>query len=226
MLSAMILAAGRGQRLAPVTDKTPKPLLDVGGKALIDHHLDALRAAGITHVVVNVAHLGDHIIEHLHEARPDSMEVLISQEPEGALETGGGILQAVNKIKTDPFLVLNGDVITDLDLSTLPTGIADLAHLVLVPNPDHHPAGDFFLDQDRVRPPDEGKDQSPLTYSGIGVFQKALFSKCRPGRFPLGPLLHDAAREDRLSGQIYRGRWIDVGTPERLERARLEIRVP
>jgi len=226
MLSAMILAAGRGQRLAPVTDKTPKPLLDVGGKALIDHHLDALQAAGITHVVVNVAHLGDQIIEHLRKLSSDSIDVLISQEPEGALETGGGIFQAVDKIKTDPFLVLNGDVITDLDLATLPTGIADLAHLVLVPNPDHHPEGDFLLDQDRVRPPDGCKGQSLLTYSGIGVFQKALFSKCRPGRFPLGPLLHHAAREDRLSGRIYRGQWIDVGTLERLERARSEMRVP
>jgi MurNAc alpha-1-phosphate uridylyltransferase len=220
MLSAMILAAGRGRRLAPITDKTPKPLLEVDGKTLIDHHLDALIEAGITHVVVNVAHLSDQIVKHLRSVNPGSIEVVISEEPPDALETGGGILQALDKIKSDPFLVLNGDVLTDLDLSSVPGHIEDLAHLILVANPDHHPQGDFVLDGDRLRPLTDKKDQAALTYSGIGVYRKAFFSGCEPGRFALGPLLKNAARENRLSGSLHEGRWIDIGTPERLKAAR------
>ncbi|MEK9785325.1 MAG: nucleotidyltransferase family protein [Gammaproteobacteria bacterium] len=220
MLSAMILAAGRGRRLAPITDKTPKPLLEVGGKTLIDHHLDALIEAGITHVVVNVAHLSDQIVKHLRSVNPGSIEVVISEEPPDALETGGGILQALDKIKSDPFLVLNGDVLTDLDLSSVPDQIEDLAHLILVANPVHHPRGDFVLDGDRLRALADKKDQATLTYAGIGVYRKAFFSGCAPGRFGLGPLLKKAAREDRLSGSLYEGRWIDIGTPERLKAAR------
>jgi len=215
----MILAAGRGDRLAPLTDVTPKPLLEIAGKPLIDHHLHALVHAGITQITVNVAHLGEQIVAHLNDVRPHQIRVDFSHEPQGALETGGGIHKALGLIESDPFIVVNADIWTDFSFASLPDAIEGLAHLVLVQNPQHHPVGDFGLQDGLVQEIDDGSNAT-LTYSGIGLYRKRLFEGCSSGRFPLAPLLDEAAQADQLSGELYRGKWMDIGTPQRLEQAR------
>jgi len=215
----MILAAGRGERLAPLTDVTPKALLEIAGKPLIDHHLHALAHAGITQVTVNVAHLSKQIIAYLTSVRPDPIRIDFSQEPQGALETGGGIHNALGLIESDPFIVVNADIWTDFSFASLPDVIEGLAHLVLVQNPQHHPGGDFVFQNGVVREIDDGSNAT-LTYSGIGLYRKRLFEGCSSGRFPLAPLLNQAAQADQLSGEVYRGNWMDIGTPQRLEQAR------
>ena len=215
----MILAAGRGDRLAPLTGVTPKPLLEIAGKPLIDHHLHALVHAGITQITVNVAHLGEQIVAHLNDVRPHQIRVDFSHEPQGALETGGGIHKALGLIESDPFIVVNADIWTDFSFASLPDAIEGLAHLVLVQNPQHHPVGDFVFQDGIVREIDDGSNAT-LTYSGIGLYRKRLFEGCSSGRFPLAPLLNQAAQADQLSGEVYRGNWMDIGTPQRLEQAR------
>jgi len=210
---AMILAAGRGERMRPLTDALPKPLLPVGGKPLITHLIRQLQAAGIRDLVINHAHLGERIVEALGLGEAFGVRIRYSHEADGGLETGGGIFQALPLITTDPFLVVNGDIWTDYPFECLPASLGqDLAHLVLVDNPPHHPDGDFVLNGDRVRADGEGK----LTFSGIGLYARALFDGCRPGKFPLAPLLRSAMVADRVRGEHYRGRWQDIGTPERL----------
>jgi MurNAc alpha-1-phosphate uridylyltransferase len=209
--TAMILAAGRGERMRPLTDHTPKPLLEAGGRPLIGHHLVALARAGVREVVINHAHLGAQIEQALGDGAAWGLRIRYSPEAV-ALETGGGIFQALPLLGADPFIVVNGDVWTDFDPARLRLAAPDLAHLVLVDNPPHHPTGDFVLDGDRVRA--EGGQR--LTFSGIGVYRPALFDGCGPGRFPLAPLLRVAMAADRVSGERHPGRWVDVGTPERL----------
>jgi MurNAc alpha-1-phosphate uridylyltransferase len=210
----MILAAGRGERMRPLTDTTPKPLLPVAGKPLIEHHLEALAAAGVRDVVVNVAWLGAAIAEYLGDGARWGLTIRISDEGDSALETGGGIYRALPLLGNDPFWVVNGDVWTDFDYSLLPRRPQGLAHLVLVSNPAHHPDGDFSLHEGVVEEP----SRSPrLTFSGIGCYHPELFAGCEPGAFRLAPLLREAARAGRVTGMHYQGRWCDVGTPERLE---------
>tara|TARA_B100000029_G_C17430587_1_gene907730 strand:+ start:315 stop:1004 length:690 start_codon:yes stop_codon:yes gene_type:complete len=216
--SAMILAAGRGERLAPLTDATPKPLIALGGKSLIEHHLLALERAGVTQVTVNVAHLGKQIVDHLHQCSSPGLDIVFSHEPPGALETAGGIHKALELIQSDPFIVVNADVWTDFPFSTLPDTINSDAHLVLVPNPPHHPEGDFGLHESFVQM--KHAASSTLTYAGIGLYRKSLFASHPGGRLPLAPLLNEAAQDRRLSGQLYDGRWMDIGTPQRLAEAR------
>lgn len=211
-MRAMILAAGRGERMRPLTDATPKPLLPVAGRPLIVHHLEALAAAGIRDLVINHAHLGDQIEAALGDGHEHGVTIRYSVEPEGALETGGGILQALPLLGPEPFLVINGDVWSDYPFADLPRHPDGLAHLVLVDNPDHHPEGDFVLAAGRVRE----RDGRGLTYSGIGVYDPALFAGHAPGRFPLAPLLHAAIARDAVAGEHWQGRWVDVGTPDRL----------
>ncbi len=211
---AMILAAGRGERMRPLTDAIPKPLLPVGGKPLIFHLIRQLQAAGIHDLVINYAHLGERIVETLGSGETLGVRIRYSHEADGGLETGGGIFRALPLITTDPFLVVNGDIWTDYPFDRLPPLLdRDLAHLVLVDNPAHHPGGDFVLNGDRVRADGEGK----LTFSGIGLYTRALFDDCRPGKFPLAPLLRSAMTAGRVHGEHYRGRWRDIGTPERLD---------
>jgi len=211
-MRAMILAAGRGERMRPLTDHTPKPLLPVGGRALIEHHLAALAAAGFREVVINHAHLGAQIEAALGDGARYGLLIRYSPE-ETALETGGGIFRALPLLGPEPFVVINGDIWTDYPLAQLPQAPAGLAHLVLVDNPAHHPQGDFALDA-AGRVYEEG--QPRFTFSGIGLYRPELFEGCEAGRFALAPLLRRAMAAGRVSGEHYRGAWIDVGTPERL----------
>lgn len=217
---AMILAAGRGERMRPLTDHLPKPLLRVGGDPLIVHLIRRLAAAGIRDLVINHAHLGERIVEALGSGERFGVRIRYSHEAEGGLETGGGIFHALPLISTDPFLVVNGDIWTDYPFDRLPPALGeDLAHLVLVDNPPHHPDGDFVLEDARVRARGDGR----LTFSGVGLYARAVFAGCRPGKFPLAPLLRAAMERDRVRGEHYRGHWWDVGTSQRLEALDAEL---
>ena len=216
----MILAAGRGERMRPLTDRTPKPLLELDGRPLIVHTLERLRAAGLRDLVINHAWLGRRLHQALGDGSSLGVRIRWSPEPDGALDTGGGIHQALPLLGPSPFLVCNGDVWSDFDFAALPGEPAALAHLVMVDNPDHHAGGDFVLDGERVH---DGQGKKPwdgpgrrLTCAGIGVYRPALFQRRDPGRYPLAPLLREAMAEEQVTGQHHRGRWCDVGTPQRL----------
>ena len=209
---AMLLAAGRGERMRPLTDQTPKPLLRVRGRPLIEHHLERLARGGVRNVVVNLAWLGAQIRAVLGDGSQFGLSIRYSEEGAQALETGGGIFQALPLLGSEPFLVVNADVFTDLEFTGLGIAPEAWAHLVLVPNPDHHPEGDFALDAGRVSL--EGVPR--WTYSGIGLYRPELFEGCRPGRFALLPLLKRAIAAHRLYGELYTGQWSDVGSIERL----------
>lgn len=211
-MKAIVLAAGRGERMRPLTDRTPKPLLPVAGKPLIAYHLEALARAGIRDVVINLSWLGEQIRERLKEGDEFGVRIRYSEEGPVALETGGGIFKALPLLGPEPFLVVNGDTWTDFDLRTLALEDGADARLVLVPNPPQHPRGDFGLEGDFV----VERETDRFTYSGIGIFHPSFFGGCEPGRFPLLPLLKRAIAAGRLKGQIHRGEWFDVGTPERL----------
>ncbi|MEX2480612.1 MAG: nucleotidyltransferase family protein [Gammaproteobacteria bacterium] len=217
-MKAMILAAGRGERLRPLTASIPKPLIDVGGESLLERHLRRLRGAGFDDVVINVSHLGDQIERRCGDGARLGMSVSYSREAEGPLETAGGILAALPLLGQAPFLVVNADIWTDYPFERLRLR-PQFAHLVLVPNPPHHTAGDFDLDGQVLV---HGVGHA-CTYSGIGVFNPALFAGVAPGRRPLAPLLFEYAARAALSGEIFRGRWFDIGTMDRLEEARRAV---
>lgn len=212
-MKAMILAAGRGERMRPYTDLTPKPLLSVGGRRLIEYHLLALARIGVEQIIINHAHLGQQIEATLGDGRRYGVTIVYSPEGEQGLETGGGIFRALPLLGPDPFIVVNGDVWTDYSFADLPAEPDGLAHLVLVDTPSFKARGDFVLDRKRV----VDRDGERLTFSGIAVYHPALFDACQPGRFPLAPLLRRQMAAGQVSGEHYRGRWIDVGTPERLQ---------
>lgn len=212
-MRAMILAAGRGQRLRPLTDNAPKPLMQLAGKPLIEYHLEALAGAGFGEVVINQGHLGDMLSDALGDGGRWGIHIHWSNEQPEALETGGGIFKALPLLGTGPFLVVNGDVWTDYPLARLRAVKCDWAHLVMVPNPPHNPAGDFALLGARVR-----EDGAALqTYSGIGVYHPRLFAGCSPGKFSVVPLLRAAMRDHLVTGELYAGAWDDIGTADRLE---------
>jgi MurNAc alpha-1-phosphate uridylyltransferase len=210
----MLLAAGRGERMRPLTDRRPKPLLEAGGNSLIGHLLSALSRAGHHRIVINTAHLGGQLVDMLGDGAEMGLSIRYSHEPEGALDTGGGIVNALPMLDTDPFAVVNADIWSDYPFEALPSAINGLAHLVLADNPAHHPQGDFVLDGARVRNREAGG--STLTFTGIGVYRRALFSGRPARRFPLSDLLRPAADAGDLTGEHYQGRWFDVGTPQRL----------
>lgn len=222
-MKAMLLAAGRGERLRPLTDHCPKPLIEVGGEPLAARLLGQLAAAGVEEVVVNLAWLGDRIRAALGDGSRFGVPIRYSPEPPGALETGGAIRAALGLLGPAPFLVVNGDLWTDYPFERLPPAPAGQAHLVLVDNPEHRPGGDFALESERVRLPGD-PSASPgaacLTFAGIGVYRPELFAGARPSRFALAPLLRAAIAAGAVSGEHYRGRWYDCGTPERLRAAR------
>lgn len=221
-MKAMILAAGRGERMRPLTDHTPKPLLQVGGKPLIVWHLEKLAATGFREVVINHAHLGAQIEAALGDGAKWGLTINYSPEPPGALETAGGIARALPLLGDAPFLVVNGDVFCDVDFGQFSRSTAENeqkcpdagARLLLVSNPAHHTAGDFALAGDRVIPASDGQT---FTYAGIGVFSPAMFAHVPTGQpMKLRPLLDAAIAAGTLAGEHYTSRWVDVGTPERL----------
>jgi MurNAc alpha-1-phosphate uridylyltransferase len=222
-MKAMVLAAGRGERMRPLTDHTPKPLLSVGGKPIIVWHLERLAAAGFTDIVINHAHLGQQIEEALGKGNNWGLTIRYSPEPPGALETAGGIVQALPLLGEEPFLVINGDIFCDWDVARAPKALApgDLAHLVLVPNPGHNTNGDFALHGQRVASEGSYKD----TFAGIGIYHPTLFAGLVAGQpAKLAPLLRTAMTAGRVSGECHKGRWVDVGTPQRLDELDRELK--
>jgi MurNAc alpha-1-phosphate uridylyltransferase len=217
-MKAMILAAGRGERLRPLTERLPKPLVEAGGKPLIDWHLQRLAAAGYRDAVINVSHLADQVVAHVGDGGRYGMRVAWSREAE-PLETAGGIANARALLGDSPFLLVNSDIYCEYDFARLKdlSLEASLAHLVLVPNPAHHAAGDFTLESGRV-----GNGAAPrYTYAGVAVMSPAIVAGVRTGdKAPLGALLRQAAGEGGLSGELHRGVWTDVGTAERLAELR------
>ena len=215
-MRAMILAAGRGKRLRPLTDSIPKALIEVGGKPLAVHAIERLHAAGIDELVINLGWLGASIRERLGDGRAFGVRIVYSDEGEHTLETAGGIVRALPLLGSKPFWVVNADVLCDYAFPPVSLGRTDLAHLVLVNNPEHKRDGDFALSAGRVR--DDGKTR--LTYAGIGLYRPECFVGERADRRPLLPLLQRWMAAERVRGEHYRGRWFDVGTPERLVAAR------
>jgi N-acetyl-alpha-D-muramate 1-phosphate uridylyltransferase len=220
-MKAMILAAGKGERLRPLTLHTPKPLVPVAGVPLIEYHLRALAAAGVTELVINHAWLGAQIEAYLGDGA--RFGVSIAYSPEGEpLETGGGILRALPLLGEQPFILINGDIFTDYAFAQLQRPLSGLAHLVLLDNPAHNPRGDFTLLADGQLL-DAQPGQASLTYSGIALLSPQLFAGCVPGAFKLAPLLRQAMAQGLVSGERYVGRWVDVGSHERLAEAELLI---
>lgn len=211
-MRAMILAAGRGERMRPLTDNTPKPLLKVAGKPLLQYHVESLAQSGFTDLVINHARFGQQIEQYFGDGSAYGVQIRYSAEGETPLETGGGIKQALGLLGEKPFLVVNGDIWTDYNFSSLPATLTRQAHIVLVDNPAHHQTGDFALKDDVVWK----QGPSLLTYSGISLFHPDFFADCEEAAFPLAPLLHRAIEKRQLSGEYYCGKWMDIGTPERL----------
>jgi len=212
-MRAMILAAGRGERMRPLSDRTPKPLLKAGGHWLIEYHLAALASLGVQDVVINLSWLGQHIQGALGDGSRHGVSISYSDEGPVPLGTGGGLYRALSMLGADPFLLVNGDIWIDLPFEALRRPAGSLAHLVLVENPQHHPGGDFGLE------PDGRVSSAPttMTYAGVAVLDPRLFAGSGPGAYPLRPLLDRALAGGGLTGQRHGGVWSDVGTPDRLQ---------
>lgn len=218
-MRAMILAAGRGERLRPLTDSVPKPLLEVGGKPLIEHHLDHLASAGFREVVINLSHLGDQIRDTLGNGKTWGLNIHYSPEPPGALDTGGGIKQALPLLGESPFAIINGDIFSSYPLARLRAIKCDHAHLVLVPNPAHNSKGDFVLQGGYLN--EDGEPRH--TFSGISVYHPRFFDTAPTGSFSVVPMLQAAMALQQVTGQLYKGVWHDIGTLERLEELREQL---
>jgi MurNAc alpha-1-phosphate uridylyltransferase len=212
-MKAMILAAGHGERMRPLTEHLPKPLLEVGGKPLIVYHIENLVRAGVRELVINHGRLGGLIAEYLGDGSRYGANIVYSAEGEQPLETGGGIFHALPMLGTQPFIVVNADVWIEFDFAELLRAQQCWAHLLLVPNPEHHPRGDFGIENGLL----SVQAQPFYTYSGVGTYSAAMFSDCKPGRFPLAPLIRAAASQGQVSAEVFRGLWCDAGTPERLQ---------
>ena len=213
-MKAMILAAGRGERMRPLTDSTPKPLLLVAGKPIIQYTIEQLVSAGFNDIVINIAHLGQHIKQVLGNGQQLNATITYSDEGKTALETAGGIINALPLLGNKPFLVVNGDIANDYPFHLLLNKKIDLAHLVLIENPKHHPEGDFYLADNHLL---AIQGQPTLTYSGIGLYHPDLFKHTALGKIKLAPLLREAMLTQRVSGEKFNGFWMDIGTPERLQ---------
>lgn len=212
-MKAMILAAGKGERMRPLTLHTPKPLVRAGGVPLIEYHLNALRQAGFHDLVINHAWLGQQIEDYLGDGQRWGLNIRYSPEGE-PLETGGGIFRALPQLGDEPFVVVNGDIWTDYNFAELRKPLKGLAHLVMIDNPAHHPTGDFSLVDGQLQDP--APDAPRLTYSGIAILHPRLFDGCEAGAFKLAPLLRHAMAQGQVTGEHFQGTWIDVGTHERL----------
>ncbi len=215
----MLLAAGRGERLRPLTDTAPKALVEVNGVSLLERHLRQLSAAGVVNVVINTGWLGEKIVERVGSGRQYGLQVVYSPEYAAQLETGGGVHRALPLLGTEPFWVVNTDIVCDRPFA-VPALAEDIdAQLVLVPNPGYRDNGDFSLEAGRVR----NGSVRPYTFSGIACYRPRFFAGCTQGRFGLAPMLQQAADEGRLSGEVYDGLWADIGTPERLAALRTRL---
>jgi len=216
-MKTMILAAGRGERLRPHTDITPKPLIQVGKHRLIEYHLINLAKAGLKDVVINISWLADQIREALGDGSNYSLNITYSDEGAEALETAGGIVNAMPHLGDEPFIVINGDIWCDYDLTRLMNRNLEYeAHLVLVNNPEHNTEGDFALEDDMIKNTGDEK----LTYSGIGLYTQEFFAETKPGKKALAPILRKKSELNKVSGEIYNGQWVDIGTIERLAQLR------
>lgn len=213
-MKAMILAAGRGERMRPLSDKTPKPLLKVHGKSLIVWHIERLASLGFSEIVINIDHLGDMIEKSLGDGSKWGVNLIYSDERQsGALESAGGIINALPLIESETFLVVNSDIWSDYEFETGFDLRDDLAHLILVPNPKHNPDGDFALYKNRV----SNDTKRRFTFSGIGYYSAKLFEGLQNQKMPLAPLLREAVEKGKVGGSLYDGRWYDIGTPQRLK---------
>lgn len=219
-MKAMILAAGRGERLRPLTDRLPKPLLPVAGKPVIEYTIESLAAAGFRDIVINLAYLGHTIRSVLGNGERFNARLNYSDEGETGLETAGGIVHALPLLGSEPFLVVNGDILTDFPYARLRAVKTASAYLVLVTNPPHHSAGDFALRDNRILT----SGDRMYTFSGIGVYSPEFFAGCPPGKFPLAPLLREAMGQGRVGGEFYEGFWMDLGTAERFTEAEHRLR--
>jgi N-acetyl-alpha-D-muramate 1-phosphate uridylyltransferase len=219
-MRAMVLAAGRGERMRPITDTLPKPLVPVAGKPLIAYHLERLAKAGITEVVINLSWLGERISAALGDGRSYGLTITYSEEGPVPLETGGGIFRALPLLGPGAFLVVNGDTWSDIDYAHLLLEDGANGRIVLVANPTHNLRGDFGIDGDVV----VERDADRFTYSGVGVYRPEFFAGCVPGKFPMLPLLKRAIAARLLRGELHAGEWCDVGTPERLATLDAEVR--
>lgn len=214
-MKAMILAAGRGSRMGDLTTKTPKPLTKVLDTTLIEHNIKRISESGIKEIVINVSWLGNQIIEHLGDGKSFGIKITYYDEGKNMLGTGGGIYNAINEFGDSPFWLVNADLFSNFKINiNKKLENDDLAHLILVDNPSHHPDGDFFLENDRVI---FSKAKKPYTYSGISLLSPKIFQDIDLKIFPLEPILYKYAEENRISGEYFSGQWTDVGTRERLE---------
>jgi len=211
-LIAMILAAGRGARLRPITDDIPKALVEVAGQTLLERHLVQLHAAGIVDVVINLGWHGEQIVARIGSGSDCGMNVIYSDEGDNVLETGGGVYRALPMLGSDPFLVINADIYSDIPVPDIDLAANDFGHLVLVDKPGYRTRGDFDLENGRVR----DVKWPPLIFAGVAIYDPAFFDQCTVGRFSLAPMMFRAAAADRLQGSVHKGLWADIGTPERL----------
>ena len=209
---AMILAAGRGERLRPLTDTVPKCLVEVRGQSLLEWHLEHISKAGIKDVVINLGWLGEQIVERVGSGSEYGLNVLYSDESDNVLETGGGIQKALPMLGSEPFLVLNADIFTEMPVPNITLRDSALGHLVLVPTPDYRTVGDFDLNGGMIR----NGDTPALTFGGVAIYRPEFFDGCGAGKFSIVPLMRAAADAGRLQGSLYEGVWADVGTLERL----------
>jgi MurNAc alpha-1-phosphate uridylyltransferase len=224
MRHALVLAAGRGERMRPLTDATPKPLLDVGGKPLIVHHIEKLAAAGVRDIVINTSHLAEQFPAALGDGSTWGVTLRYSFEGATPLETGGGMLRALPLLGDAPFIVVSADIWSDMDYAGLPGEPEGIAHLVMVPNPDFHPAGDFSLADGRLYDDGAPAGAERLTFGNVGVYRPQIVAGESPGAFKLLPMYRRAMAQGRLTGELFHGFWRNVGTPAQLDEVRGAIR--
>ena len=224
MRHALILAAGLGERMRPLTDTTPKPLLEVHGKPLIVHHIEKLAAAGVNYIAINTSHLADQFPDVLGDGSRWGVRLRYSYEGPTPLETGGGMLKALPLLGNDPFIVVSADIWSDIDYAALPWQPNGVAHLVMVPNPDFHPKGDFALLDGELHDEDAPASAQRLTFGNVGIYRPEIVAGEAPGKFKLAPMYRRAIGQRKLSGERYDGFWRNVGNPAQLEQLRAEVR--
>jgi MurNAc alpha-1-phosphate uridylyltransferase len=224
MKHALILAAGLGERMRPLTDTTPKPLLEVHGKPLIVHHIEKLAAAGVNYIAINTSHLADQFPDVLGDGSRWGVRLRYSYEGPTPLETGGGMLKALPLLGSDPFIVVSADIWSDIDYAALPWQPEGVAHLVMVPNPDFHPRGDFALLDGQLHDEDAPTSAERLTFGNVGIYRPEIVAGEAPGKFKLAPMYRRAIAQRKLSGERYDGFWRNVGNPAQLEQLRAEVR--